>query len=152
MITQKDIKKAYVKVLRDHCKVKKIYETAVEEGYETPSFFVQMIPLQFRKRETASIVRSQYMIETTYLETTKNESIQMQIAEAIRSGLGDFLVVGDRKIMIEYPEIQFTGQTRNIMQFVFQISFYEDIREIEKEPYMKQVNIKEELENGNAID
>ncbi|MCI5952557.1 MAG: hypothetical protein MRZ63_09625 [Anaerostipes sp.] len=153
MITQKDIKASYIKILRKSCpEIKKIYETAVEEGYMTPSFFVQMIPLEFRKRRTASVVSSKYMIETTYLEYKKNEVDQIDIADKIRTGVGDYLEIGDRKIPIMDPEIEYTGQTRNIMQFVFYIEFYEDVREIEKENIVQKIQVKEEIKNGNAID
>lgn len=152
MITPQDIKASYIAVLRKSCpEVKKVYETAVEEGYVTPSFFVQMIPMEFRKRQTISIVKSTYLIETTYLERTKKEEDQMLIAAKIREGIGDYLTVEDRNILISDPEIQFTGQTRNIMQFVFQLEFLEDVREIEKEKIMENIRMKEEIKNGNAI-
>lgn len=152
MIMQQDIKAEFVAVLRKSCpEVKKIYETAVEEGYVTPSFFVQMIPMEYRKRQTASIVSSKYMVETTYLERRKSEIEQMLIADKIRRGIGDYLEVGERKLPVLEPEIQYTGQARNIMQFVFQLEFLEDIREIEEEKMMKEIVIKEEIKNGYAI-
>ena len=150
MIRAKEIKSAFIKVLRKSCPdVKKIYSNAVKEGYITPSFFVRIIPLVFRKRQTTSILKSSYMVETTLMQTKKDESMQFEVAEKIRDELGDYLIVNDRKIMVIDPEVQFTGQEGNILQFVFQIEFFEDIREIENE-MMKDVKIKEELKHGNA--
>lgn len=67
MIEIKELKSSYIKILREAVPGIRIYPNAVEEGYETPSLFVQMIPLIFRQRETTGIVRSRYMFETTLL-------------------------------------------------------------------------------------
>lgn len=153
MIMQQDIKAAYIKILRENCSgVKKIYETAVEEGYVTPSFFVQMIPMEYRKRQTSSVVSSKYMMETTYLEKRKSEIEQILIADQIRKGIGDYIAVGDRKLTIYDPEIQYTGQTKNIMQFLFYLEFLEDVREIEQREMIQKITIKEDLKHGYAID
>ena len=58
MIPIKELKASYIKVLREAVPGMRIYSNEVEEGYETPSLFVQMIPLIFKQRETASITRS----------------------------------------------------------------------------------------------
>lgn len=54
MIPIKELKASYIKVLREAVPGMRIYSNEVEEGYETPSLFVQMIPLIFKQRETAS--------------------------------------------------------------------------------------------------
>ena len=132
MIPIKELKASYIKVLREAVPGMRIYSNEVEEGYETPSLFVQMIPLIFKQRETASITRSSYMFETTFLQYKKNDAEQLEIIEKIRDKLGDHLEVEDRKIFVEEPEIQYTGQTHNIIQFVFKVElYYESVRCIE---------------------
>ena len=116
MIPIKELKASYIKVLREAVPGMRIYSNEVEEGYETPSLFVQMIPLIFKQRETASITRSSYMFETTFLQYKKNDAEQLEIIEKIRDKLGDHLEVEDRKIFVEEPEVQYTGQTHNIIQ------------------------------------
>lgn len=81
MISIKELKSSYIKVLRKAVPNMKIYSNEVEEGYETPSLFVQMVPLIFKQRETASITRSSYMFETTFLQYKKNEAEQLEIME-----------------------------------------------------------------------
>lgn len=89
MIPIKELKASYIKVLREAVPGMRIYSNEVEEGYETPSLFVQMIPLIFKQRETASITRSSYMFETTFLQYKKNDAEQLEIIEKIRDKLGD---------------------------------------------------------------
>ena len=152
MITRQDVKTVVIAALRESCPgIKKIYETAVEEGYQTPSFFVRMIPVEFRNRKTSSIVGSKYLFEVTFLEYEKSELRQMEVSEAIRNGIGDFLSVGDRMLPVSDSEIQYTGTANNIMQFVFYVEFFEDVREIEKEKYIKDIKIKEVIYNGYAF-
>lgn len=150
MISVKKIKEAYIKVLRKAVPGMKIYSNTQEEGYETPALFVQMIPLIFKQRETASITRSSYMFETTFLQYEKNEAEQLEIIEKIRETLGNHLNVSERKMMIEEPGVQYTGQARNIIQFVFKIEFLEDCREIATEQMMENINIKEDVKKGNS--
>ena len=63
------------------------------------------------------------MFETTFLQYKKNDAEQLEIMEKIRDKLGDHLEVEDRKIFVEEPEIQYTGQAHNIIQFVFKVEF-----------------------------
>ena len=144
MITIKELKASYIKVLREAVPGMRIYSNEVEEGYETPSLFVQMIPLIYKQRETASITRSSYMFETTFLQYKKNDAEQLEIMENIRDKLGDHLEVKDRKLFVEEPEIQYTGQTHNIIQFVFKVEFLEAIEQM-----MQEVNMKEMITKGN---
>ena len=151
MIELKSIKNAYIKILKTQCpEIKKIYSIEVEEGYKTPSFFVRIIPLIFRERATISIVKSQCMIETTFFQKDKDESRQLEIAEKIREGIGDYIEVCEEKLMVMDAEIGYTGKAQNIMQFVFNLEFYEDIRQIATEPKIKDVRVKEEITHGNA--
>ena len=142
MIPIKELKASYIKVLREAVPGMRIYSNEVEEGYETPSLFVQMIPLIFKQRETASITRSSYMFETTFLQYKKNDAEQLEIMEKIRDKLGDHLEVEDRKI-------QYTGQAHNIIQFVFKVEFLEDCRQAAIEQMMQEVNMKEMITKGN---
>ena len=141
MIPIKELKASYIKVLREAVPGMRIYSNEVEEGYETPSLFVQMIPLIFKQRETASITRSSYMFETTFLQYKKNDAEQLEIIEKIRDK--------DRKIFVEEPEVQYTGQTHNIIQFVFKVEFLEDCRQAAIEQMMQEVNMKEMITKGN---
>jgi hypothetical protein len=151
VIELKSIKNAYIKILKKQCpEIKKIYSIEVEEGYKTPSFFVRIIPLIFRERATISIVKSQCMIETTFFQKEKNESQQLEIAEKIREGIGDYIEVCEEKLRVMDAEIGYTGKAQNIMQFTFNIEFYEDIRQIATEPPIENVSIKEEMTHGDA--
>lgn len=148
MISIKELKSSYIKVLRKAVPNMKIYSNEVEEGYETPSLFVQMVPLIFKQRETASITRSSYMFETTFLQYKKNEAEQLEIMEKIRDTLGDHLKVGDRKLFVEEPEVQYTGQTKNIIQFVFKVEFLEDYRQTAIENMVREIEVKEMVNKG----
>lgn len=148
MIEIKELKSSYIKILREAVPGIRIYPNAVEEGYETPSLFVQMIPLIFRQRETTGIVRSRYMFETTLLQYEKDDAEQLEIMEKIRDKLGDHLAIGDRLLFIQEPELQYTGQTRNIIQFVFTIEFFDDYRESAVEQTTKEIKVKEMVNKG----
>ena len=148
MISIKELKSSYIKVLRKAVPNMKIYSNEVEEGYETPSLFVQMVPLIFKQRETASITRSSYMFETTFLQYKKNEAEQLEIMEKIRDTLGHHLKVGDRKLFVEEPEVQYTGQTKNIIQFVFKVEFLEDYRQTAIENMVREIEVKEMVNKG----
>ena len=93
--------------------------------------------------------RSSYMFETTFLQYKKNDAEQLEIIEKIRDKLGDHLEVEDRKIFVEEPEVQYTGQTHNIIQFVFKVEFLEDCRQAAIEQMMQEVNMKEMITKGN---
>ena len=90
------------------------------------------------------------MFETTLLQYEKNEAEQLEVVEKIRDKLGDHLNVGDEKLFVEDAEVQYTGQARNIIQFVFKVEFFEDCREIATEQMMKEVKIKEVVTKGHS--
>lgn len=68
--------------------------------------------------------------------------------EKIRDKLGDHLAIGDRLLFIQEPELQYTGQTRNIIQFVFTIEFFDDYRESAVEQTTKEIKVKEMVNKG----
>ena len=93
MISIKELKKSYIRKLRETVPDLKIYSNAIEEGYETPSLFVQMIPLVFRERVTANTTHSSYMFETTLMQQKKDEAEQLENMEKIRDKVGEHLCV-----------------------------------------------------------
>lgn len=56
--------------------------------------------------------------------------------------------VGDRKLFVEEPEVQYTGQTKNIIQFVFKVEFLEDYRQTAIENMVKEIEVKEMVNKG----
>lgn len=150
MISIKELKKSYIRKLRETVPDLKIYSNAIEEGYETPSLFVQMIPLVFRERVTANTTHSSYMFETTLMQQKKDDAEQLEIMEKIRDKVGDHLCVEKRLLLIQEPEIQYTGQTRNIIQFVFKVDFLENCRQLETEQTVREIEVKEMVNNGHS--
>ena len=102
-------------------------------------------------------IQKTFMSQTIYKVTQtkdvsdhkKNDAEQLEIMEKIRDKLGDHLEVEDRKIFVEEPEIQYTGQAHNIIQFVFKVEFLEDCRQAAIEQMMQEVNMKEMITKGN---
>ena len=50
---------------------------------------------------------------------------------------------------MEEPEVQYNGQTNNIIQFVFKVELLADCRQAAIEQMMQEVNMKEMITKGN---
>ena len=112
--------------------------------------FVQMIPSGYLNRGKQQVSHDQVIcLKRRFYSIRKNDAEQLEIIEKIRDKLGDHLEVEDRKIFVEEPEVQYTGQTHNIIQFVFKVEFLEDCRQAAIEQMMQEVNMKEMITKGN---
>lgn len=157
-ITTADIKKKIVDVIRGIYPNYRIYGKPVEDGYEVPSFFID-IRLIDRSDATINIVNKNYRVHIVYFQD--DMSIQLaeedqynkieEIANALYSQSGNnrnhnmVVEVNGRHLTVTEFGSEYTGKANNILCIDFTITFY-DYKEIKKaEPLMEEFEIKEIL-------
>lgn len=132
MIAPKDLKKAYLELLRKEFPNIRLYGTATVEGYTLPSFFVRFIGLSVANKITKNVTSNVYLCETTYFQHESNEADGLEKVERIRGAVGDYLTVGEKKILIKDFDYSFTGKNNDIVQITFQIEFYAKADKLKK--------------------
>lgn len=148
MIKLKEIKKAYVKILREAFPSYKIYGMEVKEGYKKPSFFVRIIANGGNERNTFCTYTSSYTIETIYFQQNIKEENALETIQIIRERIGSYLKVKDRMLPISDFSYRMIGKEGNIPQLEFDLNFLDFIEEEEMKEKMNKVEIKEEIKNG----
>lgn len=160
-IKTEDIKKKLVKLLRDIYPPKeyRIYGKPEVEGYEMPSFFVD-VRLSDRGDETINVVRKQYRVYIVYFPKTLDVSTIEEDTYKKIDEIADMLCCKDArnrkhnmKIEINgrYIDVKefasgYTGKENNILTIEFSLEFL-DFREPKNpEPIMEEFYFKEESE------
>lgn len=152
-MTATDIVKAVATMLREEyaCKV---HGLEVKEGYDRPSFFVDVRPLSERD-VNANYTEKSFYVSVTYFQDVLNEADNLKkaqgIAELLRPADANNpkrlqrLKVGVRYLPVEDFSVNYIGTEKNVLQVEFETEFQEARKTPEKEPYMKEISIKQEL-------
>lgn len=131
MIKLLDIYTAVNQLLKTKYPTYKIHGHKVIEGFSTPSFFVDLIPVAM-SNETYNYKRYAYTIQITYFQKTVNEIDNLQKIDEIQDLFGYKLAVLDRKITVTDFDYNFVGDNTNRLQFLIDIEFYQQIERQDK--------------------
>lgn len=124
MITIIEIKKAVIQLLKKEFPDVTIYGNEVREGYQTPSFFVQIIPITMC-HETVNFNYYKYLIVITCFPKQASEVEHYQMVQRLERVIGRKLLIQTRKIETDEFEFELVGEERNILQISFSLSYHE---------------------------
>ena len=146
MIPAGDVKKALIDVLKKiFGKKYKYYGIEVSEGYEKPSFFTQMIPID-TGNETINTANSAYSFVITCFQEKIDEADALETFSKIREGYGLKVKIGNRYINVTDVDYDFVGEKRNILQVTVNVSFKDKIEKEETAPIMREIEITKKME------
>lgn len=127
MLSQSAVKTAANKLLKNVTGLK-TYGKEVIEGYETPSFFIELITKP-TKRETKSFAKSGFTLHITYFQKTPDEAQQLQMYDTVKNAFGMIFTVEDRKLTVNEITYDYVGNKENILQITVEFKYYENTAE-----------------------
>lgn len=139
-----DIKKSINSILKDNFPDAKLNANEVEEGFSKPAFFTQLIPISLNY-ETVNFVSVKLMIVINYYTPLSIELDNLKIAMNLRKAFGMTLKVNDRYLLLENIT---TDNSDSILQFKFDLNYYQDVEKIYADgngniyELMKELNIE----------
>lgn len=152
MITLKDMKKAVITTLQKEFTYP-CYEFGVVEGMKNPCFFVRVT--ESGEINTKNTYHHNYSVEIAVMYGKKesgNESKVLEDVEKIKQMFLATMQTEKRVVPVSDFEIRYTGERGNVPQITFDSEFLDSIYKPEEAEMMKQVNIKEVLQHGDASD
>ncbi|ROR28368.1 hypothetical protein EDD66_105310 [Mobilisporobacter senegalensis] len=102
----------------------KVYGHEVVEGYEKPSFFIDLLPKK-NLNESINFKTKAYKILITYFPEDLNEIDNLTKADEIIELFGYKLVVSGNKIPVTDSNYEFVGENTNTLQVVIEIEYLE---------------------------
>lgn len=139
MITMADFRQTCTQKLKEITGLR-VYGSTTTDGYKRPSFFVEVIPLNF-SYETKNYAKSGATFKITYFEKTHDEMECLTKYEDIRCGFGMFLNIGARNVTLKEIGYEFIGTRANMLQISIEYEWRERIPRVETEPIMKEAEI-----------
>ena len=137
-----DTKKSINNVLKDNFPDVKLYANKVDEGFDSPGFFVQLKPLD-HDYETVNYIRANMLVSIVYYTFEPDEITNLKIADRLLAGFGRTLTVADRKIMLENIT---TGYADSYLQFNFNLNYYsrvDDLNDDDQYDLMKDLRLRQ---------
>lgn len=131
-----DIKKSINNILKENFPDVKLFANEVEEGFSKPAFFTQLIPISFNY-ETVNFMRVSLMIVINYYTPKSIEVDNLKMTIALKKAFGMTLKVNDRYLLLENITID---NPDGIMQFKFDLDYYQDIEKIDNHEIMKELH------------
>ena len=137
-----DVKKSINTVLKDNFPDVKLYASKVDEGFDSPGFFVQLKPL-VHDYETVNYVRVNLLVSIVYYTFEPDEISNLKIADRLLEGFGRTLKVADRKITLENIT---TGYADSFLQFKFDLNYYsrvDDLNDDDQYDLMEDLRLRQ---------
>lgn len=122
----------------------KIYGLEIKEGYDTPSFFTEIVDKGSRGN-TQNFASGGFTIKITYFQDQKNELDQLEKVDTIKELFGMAFKVGDRRLTVGDYSHDYIGEYSDILQISVDIDYKENTQKEDNAPIAEgvQVTIKE---------
>lgn len=124
MIKRTDICTTVNLLLKSKYPSYKTYGHEVVEGFDKPSFFVNLVPNTI-SNESVNYKKYSYSIVITYFQDRPNEIDNLNKADEIQALFGYHLKVGDKLLAITDFDYEFVGEYTNILQMSFEMEYME---------------------------
>lgn len=149
MLTLVDIKTAINTLLKNKFKYK-VYGREVRDGFDRPSFFVELLPTGM-DYETQNFTSNRLTVIITYFQPISQEKgysdlDNITMYASLKDLFGMKLAVGTRYLTINNFRAEYTGENLDILQVYFDLPFFDTTdRQRDTEPLMEtiEVNMKE---------
>lgn len=129
MITVIDLKKAMIQLLKKKYSYP-VYSNDVIEGYERPSFFVQLKPVNI---SDISVNRSynKYQIYIIYFQKVKDEVENLKKIDELKELIGMKVTVNQQLLQTSEFEFEWVGEREDILQVSFLVEYFETKKKAE---------------------
>lgn len=111
----------------------KIYGKEIKEGYETPSFFTEIVDRGSRA-ETKNFASGGFTVKVTYFQKVKNELDQLKKVDEIKDLFGLIFFVGKRRLVVGEYSHDFIGEYSDILQISIDIDYKENTKKEDAAP------------------
>ena len=118
----------------------KIYGKEIQEGYEPPCFFTEILDLG-SKAETKNFAKGAFTIKITYFQKERNELDQLEKADEIKELFGMVFCVGDRKLTVGEFSHDYIGEYQDILQISIRIDYKENTYQKELAPVATEIGV-----------
>lgn len=116
----------------------KIYGKEIKEGYETPSFFTEIVDRGSRA-ETKNFASGGFTVKITYFQKVKNELDQLKKVDEIKDLFGLIFFVGKRRLAVGEYSHDFIGEYSDILQISIDIDYKENTKKEDTAPIAAEV-------------
>lgn len=129
MMTPMDIKSSMISLLKQRFPSIEPYGNIVKEGFDKPSFFIELISGTLNY-ESTNYRTVEYTIKITYFQKEKDEMDHLKMISALYDAIGMCIYVKERCILTENLSYEWIGINKDILQISFDISYYEKIKKV----------------------
>ena len=150
MITIADMKKAVVAALNENFDYP-CYEFGVVEQMEYPCFFVRIT--ENGELHTKNRYQQRYVVEIVLMHERGEHGQEIKVLKDIEKIKQIFLFAMQtekKKVPIMNFEMEYTGERGNVPRITFDSEFLDDLYKPSDAPLLKELEMKEDLNNGNA--
>lgn len=122
----------------------KYYGMDVSEGFERPSFFTQIKPVEMDPNNYNSRNnRVTFFID--YMQEIVDEVDALDKIQQIRDSFGLAVKIGDRAVKVVSYDYEFIGTERNIPEISIDLEWMDRIDHTENLPLMESAEINQEM-------
>lgn len=142
MTTLADLNKAINHILKSNFPDHSVYAEEVSEGFKRPSFFTQVVPLNF-EYDTKNYSKNNLMVVINYFnkDDTALENIKMH--DELVNAFEMTLKVNERHFLLQNIRSTIVDET---LQFQFDLDFFSHLSQKEAYDVMEELEIKTEQE------
>lgn len=119
----------------------KIYGKEIKEGYETPSFFTEIVDRGSRA-ETKNFASGGFTVKVTYFQKVKNELDQLKKVDEIKDLFGLIFFVGERRLVMGEYSHDFIGEYSDILQISIDIDYKENTKKEDTAPIAAEAYVE----------
>jgi hypothetical protein len=131
MLKYNDIKDAFVSKLENIFDIN-IYDESIQQGFEEPAFFVQLIPIG-NTRENKNIRSRLLLIDIQYFPKDNSNEDAFNMADELEQLFNDYIQVKDRALKLDNIDYEVTYDGIGItLHFKITINYFESIVQEEK--------------------
>lgn len=112
----KDFKKGCNQLLSETFESKyPIYGTETTDGYKRPAFFTELLPRTWQ-RKNVNVVEIGLTYKLTFLETTHNEALCLDIVDAVQSAFGWTVKAAGKTWLCDSIDYDFIDTSNDVLQ------------------------------------
>lgn len=146
MITVVELKKALIDVIKNkYGKSYKYYGNEVTEGYDKPSFFTQIVPVQ-NENVTTNFSERKYSFVITYFQKEIDEEDALTKFSELVEAFGLKVKVNNRYVNVSDFDYEFIGEKNNILQMSLNVSYMDGIKKENTHQIMNKLSVNQRLE------
>lgn len=102
----------------------KYYAKTVNEGYNSPAFFVRLKPILIQNGNKWR--ENHYAVYITYFQKVLDEADVYRKVEELEDLFGKYIRINDRALDVTDISFDYLGTDQNILEMTFNIEWYEN--------------------------